>query len=292
MNKENLVYDTLKKFNLEGYNVVRSLPQGMSNYTYLLEKDGKLFVFRIPPENSKKYVNREREQSVINFIQNNDLTSHTVFFDEKTGVKLSAFIEGKVYNYIVKLKTKELKTIFKQLHKMYSLPLPSDVAKINMIDEINRLVKTKKNYDAKLDKYISLAKLLFDKYLQNDEKIIHGDLQLANIVFSKKNTYFLDFEFTGIANYNFDLASLYTDLMPYDYVKLLRTFYHKKPNNEQILSFLSALLCVNLHWYVVACNKHFDHYNNDAKIDFQAVAQDFLTKITSVVAEIAKYDQR
>ena len=92
---------------------------GMSNYTYLVYVNDLPYVIRILGDGGDVLVTPELEKEHLNIVKSLDLTSNVIFFDTKTGVKVSEYVEGNALTG--KLEDTDVDNIafmLKNLHNM------------------------------------------------------------------------------------------------------------------------------------------------------------------------------
>ena len=97
MSNEQIIKEVCKEvFELENGNieVVKRLMGGMSNFTYVISVNSKLYTFRIPGKRASKFVERVVESHHIELIEDLDLNNKTIYLDDYTGYKIAEYIEG------------------------------------------------------------------------------------------------------------------------------------------------------------------------------------------------------
>ncbi|WP_179850665.1 phosphotransferase [Mesomycoplasma ovipneumoniae] len=156
---------------------------GLHNCTFIAFYQGQKVQIRIAKNNFVDWQNEE------NFIQNDP---NFLFYQKGNYIK--KWIEGQILDsenldfYIKKLFTELSK--FHQQHNQ-------KITKFDwQIDEIND------------EKY----KKLVQKYQFDRQVICHNDLQFKNIIVSKTNLYFIDFEWVRYNDPYFDYVSLHLNL--------------------------------------------------------------------------------
>lgn len=73
---------------------IRCLKAGMTNHSWLFSIDGKSYICRIPGEGTDKLINRREEKAVYEAVEPLGITERLVYFDEKTGYKISRYYEN------------------------------------------------------------------------------------------------------------------------------------------------------------------------------------------------------
>lgn len=190
--------DEIKKFNLKNATLIND---GVSNETYLIDNK---YIYRKPSRQSDPFKSRIAEKLVIEGLKNWKNTETVLSFNELTGEKLSAFIEGtyKQGKSINKTDLKKVATLIKEFHAL-------NIKVDNLFYPIKRFDFYRKNSDVRLDialenHILSQIENLYKKY---PLITTHNDLVNNNILFSGDRTYLIDFEFVSKNITIFDLAS-------------------------------------------------------------------------------------
>src|SRR5690606_5747104 len=74
--------------------VVSRFKGGMSNYTFLVKVKGEPYTIRKIGEGGEPLINLQVEKQHLDLVQPLGLSSDVVYFDTKTGIKVSKYIEG------------------------------------------------------------------------------------------------------------------------------------------------------------------------------------------------------
>ena len=72
---------------------IRRLKAGMTNNSLLFTIDDKSYICRIPGEGTDKLINRHNESEVYKAIEQLHIAEHLIYFDDKTGYKISEYYE-------------------------------------------------------------------------------------------------------------------------------------------------------------------------------------------------------
>ncbi|MGP1359455.1 phosphotransferase [Campylobacter sp.] len=202
---------------------------GMTNSNFLITTNKKnketsnQYVLRMPGNNSNSMINRhwEKENQIIT--SNFGLNIPTVYFDENSGIKITKFLKDAETLKPNTIKN-HIENISKELYKLHT----SDVKFKNNFDpfiklkEYLNLIKKENLYifenDLKkaLNIFNELKELLFDinqsKYGKNlFLRPTHGDLVAENILFDNGRIYIIDWEYSGLNDPMWDIASLFLE---------------------------------------------------------------------------------
>ena len=246
---------------------------GMSNYTYVVKSEGKLYTVRILGEHADKFVWRHEEKYHLQFFEKLGITSHTIYFDDQTGVKVSEFIEGQILSHINPLD--HLEEVANLLHTIHDAKLQSNYdyqlfERLDQYEKINHHL-TKEYFDLK-NEMIHLYQSHYSKY---PHVLIHGDAQPSNFIIGKDKNYIVDFEFSGNNDPYYDLAC-FGNIDFSHALALLEVYLKKKPTNEALKRLYYYRIFQCLQWHLVAKFKHEVVMSETLKIPFDKASLKYL----------------
>lgn len=282
------VEDILNKIGINDFSIIKKINGGMSNHTFLIKIKDKKYILRIPAKNSSKYLKRKNEAIILDQIKNSQITGDTIYFDVKSGIKITSYIEGESLNNISNLNINDLKEVLLTIKSLNSIKPAGKVEKENLCKKINKLQKSLSDFPKR---YYDIKKIIFSlykKYLKKEKTyLIHNDLQLSNIVRSSDNKYYLiDFEYALKGAIYYEIASLYNDLnlnnlKDFDIVKL---YFEKDTDNLKYLKTYIAASLEITRWYLVARIKKNDNIN--LGVDFGLIANTFFSYLENLLERI------
>ena len=79
-----------------GAKIVKRLEGGMSNYTYVVECEGKKYTYRVPGKFAEKFVDRVEEWENIQEVNRLGLNNITEYVEIRSGEKLAEYVEGTI----------------------------------------------------------------------------------------------------------------------------------------------------------------------------------------------------
>ena len=255
--------------------IVKRLEGGMSNYTYVVECEGKKYTYRVPGKFAEKFVDRDDEWANIQEVDRLGLNNVTNYVEIRSGEKLAEYVEGTIMSEtdVVSYNAMSVAAL-KKIHG-------SDL-KFKDYDAFGRL-DTYQNYCLEMNyvfpqEYLDLRKKLeaIRASQTNVPKVpCHCDYQPTNLVISGEKLYVLDWEFAGMNDPFYDIAC-YGNAGFDKALALLETYVGRKPNKDELqrLYFHRAFQC--LQWYNVAIFKDRVGLSKDLNMDFNAVALFFL----------------
>ena len=255
--------------------IVMRLEGGMSNYTYVVECQGKKYTYRVPGKFAEYFVDRDEEWANIQEVDRLGLNNVTTYMEILSGEKLAEYVEGTIMSTtdVVSYNAMSVAAL-KKLHN-------SDL-KFKDYDGTGRL-NTFQNYCLETgfvlpQEYLDLRKKLdtIQATQTNVKKVpCHCDYQPTNLVISGDKLYVLDWEFAGMNDPIYDIAC-YGNAGFDKALSLLEAYVGHKPTKEELqrLYFHRAFQC--LQWFNVAIFKDRVGLSQGLNMDFNAVAFMFL----------------
>ncbi len=280
--------------NEEDIIIVERLLGGRSNLMYLfkLASDNTLYTFRIPGKNSEEFVDRNVELSNLNTVKPLSLNSDVLFFDIKTGYKISKFVQGECLTNLD--ITAHLKDVANLLHKLHDAPIKcvNDYAPFGRLAQYENLM-CKLNYKEDRSEYLKIKNdfLKHKDFLEDDTlTVCHGDSQTDNIIISKNNDiYLLDWEFTG-NNYAFYDIACFGDKDFNNALNLLEAYLGRKPQNDELKRLYLWRTFQCLQWHNVALYKHLIGLSEELKVDFKFFSDLYTQKALTYYTEAMKFN--
>jgi len=255
--------------------IVMRLEGGMSNYTYVVECQGKKYTYRVPGKFADRFVDRDEEWANIQEVDRLGLNNVTTYVEIRSGEKLAEYVEGTIMSTtdVVSYNEMSVKAL-KQIH--------NSNLKFKDYNAFGRL-DTYQNYCIEMgfthpQEYLDLRNKLEElrkQYVSVPMVPCHCDYQPTNLVISGDKLYVLDWEFAGMNDPFYDIAC-YGNAGFDKALSLLEAYVGHKPTEEELkrLYFHRAFQC--LQWYNVAIFKDKVGLSKDLNMDFNAVALMFL----------------
>ena len=272
----------------EDVKIVERLMGGMSNYTYIIEINGKLYTFRIPGKKAEKFVDRIVEADHIKLVEQLDLNNNTIYLDTESGYKIAEYIEGTPLHELEPLSF--LNEAAKVLHKIHDSGLKSDYD----YNPIGRLALYEsylfeysyvhsKRYESLKEKFLSYK----DQFMDDSKLVLaHGDSQISNFVVLKDNSMkLMDWEFTGNNDPYYDIACFGNNNFDHA-LALLPIYLGKTPTTEDYNRLYFFRAFQTLQWHNVALYKEFIGLSKDLGVDFMFIANLYLDKAEKFLSHI------
>ncbi len=211
-----LCKDELKICNLNNIKIQRL--GGLTNRNYMVDTEAGLYIVRLPGEGTEELINRKEEHICTDLANQIDIDSQLLYFDDKTGIKISRYIHGaKTMNYSLVRDRQNMKAIAELLNKMHScgesIPVIFDV--FEKIEEYENLIKKQRN-TLLWDDYEETKRKVYELKDEVDQMEVqsvmcHNDPLCENFVKGKNKMYLVDWEYAGMNDPMWDLADVFIE---------------------------------------------------------------------------------
>lgn len=236
---------------------------GLNNSNYLFQINNKKYVLRIPSKDNKN--NFINEGTILDLISPLNISPLIKYHNSK-GVLVSEFIpSSKITLEVYNSKTFINKTVtsLKKLHTnrcdIFFNPFNEIYKNIYYLKDINY------NFHHDLKKILKKIKDIEEIYSNNlDLGLCHNDLNTSNIIYKENNIFFIDFEFSGMGDIFFDLATLSWFLNDKLKIELLNSYfgYFNFSLKEKLDNYIFVVKLWNATWsYIksINSNSHYDY---------------------------------
>jgi thiamine kinase-like enzyme len=271
------------RVNIEDIIIVKRLLGGLSHFTYHIQLFNEDFTFRVVGKGGNLFVDRLLELENLKKIEPLLLNTETVYFDLETGEKASRFVDGIDLTEInANLYLEEIAKVLKTLHE-------SEIEPANDYGHIDRLSLYESYTNIRSDEYIKLKTYWVDRYqkkhAQQKKVFCHNDAQRANMVLSGKKLYLLDWEYAGLNEFYYDIAS-YGNIEFSDALKLLDVYLGRKATQKEQNRVKFYRMYQALQWHQVALYKESIGLSLDLGVHFGKLAQKYLLLANQLYEEI------
>jgi len=186
---------------------------GMTNKNYKLQIDDKLYVLRVPGNGTEEMISRQEEIKNAVYANKIGVDAELIYFNEKTGVKISKFIENAetlTPEAAKKQSSMEMVVdIFRKLHTT-KLQMNNSFDIYNKIEKYEQLL-IKVNGNNYEDYYEVKEEVKYLKTITDELDIkltpCHNDTVAENFIKSgDEKMYLIDWEYGGMNDPMWDLA--------------------------------------------------------------------------------------
>lgn len=233
---------------------------GLNNLNYLISYDDKNYFLKY---NLKKR-NYFNEYNLIDTLNTYNICPKVIYKDPSSYTILSDYLPNSNIDETTCQDLNFLYKLAKKLKEMHSL---SHIYFYNPFDEIRKnisLLEEKtfqfpKNFSLLLKK---LKVLEADLITDIDIGLCHNDLNPSNILYYKDNVYFIDFEYSGMCDIFFDLAT-FCWLLNFNCRKRFLEFYFgqcTKKHLNKLENYIFVVKFWNATWsYVQSFNSNIEY---------------------------------
>jgi thiamine kinase-like enzyme len=246
---------------------------GLTNYNYIIEINGTEYVIRQPGGMTNEMIDRRIEKVNNAIACELGLNSQCIYFDENSGMKISAYIKNsRNIAQADPCDPESIKAVSGLMKKIHF----SSRAFSNLFDWRTELEKYEQivkelNGDFFFD-YKALKNQLSDFFDKNiRSKVLlpcHNDTVPENfVVDGKGNAFLIDWEYSGMNDPSWDVAAyiLESRLTEPAAEALLLEYYGRMPDAEEELKIKFFMVAQDLLWTVWALIRH---YNGEDFLDY------------------------
>lgn len=218
--------------------------QGVCNIIYKIKTKDKSYLLRVFKNKHKNLSERKIEFKIQNLANNYQLSSKAHILDLENGFMLCDFIDGfhkeKLTNSDLNLLVKKLKNLHKIKFNQKSYKLKKDFHNYkNFLKDEN----SKKIINQSLKELKKVEKHSFLKVL------CHHDINYKNILFTKNDLKFIDWEFACVNDLFFDLANICIEFkLSKNQEKFLLKRYFLKLNKSDLQKLKSYKIIYTNLW--------------------------------------------
>jgi len=246
---------------------------GLTNYNYIMNIKGTEYIIRQPGGMTNQMIDRMNEKVNNQIASELGLNSECIYFDEISGIKISAFIKNSKNIAVADpCSPDSLRAVSSLLKKTHSSTkcFPNSFDWEHELAKYEEIVK-ELNGDFFYD-YEDLKKNLldfFDKSIeQNSTHPCHNDTVPENFVVNDKGeAYLIDWEYSGMNDPAWDIAAyiLESKLTEEPIRDFLLDYYGQWPSAAEELKIKAFMLAQDLLWTVWALVRH---YHGDDFLDY------------------------
>lgn len=218
-------------------------------------------IFKLPKNiNYEFIINEYLKNNIIEQIIKKNITTKLLYLEKKTGLVIYEYFE-------MESSTKELINIpnlGKQLRKLHQIKNNGKTKTFE--DQVNLYFSTT-NKESNSKFYRQSLALLNELKIDKDENVVsHNDLNLFNIMFNRRDIFFIDFEYLSINSRYCDLSKLISSLqMNETEINIFLNSYGIKNLNNNIYTKLKKWTLMNIYteflWANFMNRKRNNHFN-------------------------------
>ena len=232
----------LKQYNIFENEKLLSLDllknQGFCNINYLLKTSEKDYLIRQFKSDATVNISRTYEYAIQAKAHKKNIAAQPLLLDEKKQFMICDFLKGKHKKTINKKEIQLLAKNIRKMHKIKTYEKEYDLKK-----DLKLYKKNLKDEQAK--KSINICKKELKRLKKHKKELVttHHDLNPKNILFHKNTIKFIDWEYVGVNDKFFDLATICFEFgLKTKEEKFLLKSYQKKINKKDMEKLHSYIL--------------------------------------------------
>lgn len=248
---------------------ISDMHAGMTNESYSFEYMNKKYIYRIPGKGANELIDRQQEADAYKAIRWLNISDKVIYYDKKTGVKISEFIEHARVADGMNIQ-ESIRCLLFAKHNLHDAnkSVSSKIDIIGMINKYEKLMGKSKyqNYD-EVKQHI-VVQLRYYKKQPHKYCLCHFDLNPDNFLISKNgNIRLLDWEYAGMNDPLFDLAGwiVYKQYTDEQINKLIEGYLEHSPSENELKKIYTYIAAMGLLWsnwceYKRLCGEEFGDY--------------------------------
>lgn len=240
---------------------------GFTNFNYIMDINNKKYVIREPGEMTGEIVDRNTEKENQEIVFDLGLNCEVVYFDELTGIKISAYVENsknlRQCDPSSPVNLKSVSTLLKKLHTSGKVFTNT----FDFKDELKKYEDIVKDFKGDfVENYAILKKKVLDILEGNMKNPIslpcHNDPVPENFIVDGNSgrAYLIDWEYSGMNDPSWDIAGyiLESKLSEKSIDYFISDYYSRPATDEEILKIKCSILKQDFLWTLWALIKYYN----------------------------------
>lgn len=183
------------------------LTDGFSNENYLIN-DAYVIRFILPHGDTT--ISRSNEKKVYETIAPLNISEKLTYFDSKTGLKITKYVHNPT-KYKTTPTNNEILLVAKSLKKLHrsKLRVPFDYNATKKLKTYKKIISPELYINQEYEKHV--IDEYKKHYLLEDVVLAHNDLVQGNLLFKFNGLTIIDWEYSAMNSFYFDLASFVSE---------------------------------------------------------------------------------
>lgn len=238
---------------------------GMTNKNYLVSYLDTEYVLRLPGSSTQVLINRENESNNSILTAGIGINIDTLYINPNTGIKVTKYIPSA---QCFSTNSTNITKFAQRLKKLHQSDIKFD-NNFNVFTEFDKYVDIARTNDSDknlLDEELLGLFNLCRTYFGNIERSVvpcHNDLVPENILLCEDKLYIIDWEYSGMNDPIFDIASFFIETnLTEEYQELFLQEYFQGEKCDILVIKDEIVLyqfCQDILWYVWAVIKKEDY---------------------------------
>lgn len=249
---QNLVNDI---FNASSISHISRM-NGLTNRIYRVDIENGSFVFRLPGVGTETIINRKNEYVSTRLACELKIDAELIYFDVKSGIKISTFIPEAVTMSPILMKEKSniilAANILKKLHDSNrNTGIGFDLLEQIQIYEED-IMRNKIGFYSTYREYKEKILMIFEKIKSKNLLVVpsHNDTLCENWIRSADKMYLVDWEYAGMNYFIWDLAnlSIEANFEKSEEKLLLQNYLNRKVNKDDWCILYDFKVIIDFLW--------------------------------------------
>lgn len=236
----------------------KAIKEGLTNTSFVFEMAGKKYVYRHPGEGTEAIISRAHEKKALELAKSIGVDPTFIFMDEKSGWKLSSFVEGiRVPSYDSFEDSKRVLGVLRQLHEK-KLQVDWSFLPWEEASKIEVMLRSSKDgiADTEFNKLKERVEKCYKKCRDDGVEMCfcHCDTYAPNWMLTDNDTILIDWEYAGNADPGCDIGTYIMDSMweVEDAEKFIAEYCGEGMTDAQMFHYLAYTAILSYYWYVWA----------------------------------------
>lgn len=221
--------------------------KGLTNHNYYAATQDEAYIVRIPREDNEQVVSRTHETAALTAIKQLEFDVPIVYYDEKSGIKITKFIpDCHEYNEcLLEDKIEQVGYLLRSFHQ-------ADLNTPYCFDPYERYLQYRSHVSDPIYDLSNFEHVMKDIANRNTHHVLcHNDLVSGNLLFSKEKLYLIDYEYAAMNDPLFDVISFLSENQIFD-KDLRKRFYHayfgKQPDDALMKQLVEWEIFEDVLW--------------------------------------------
>lgn len=236
----------------------KAIKEGLTNTSFVLEVNGKKYVYRHPGEGTEAIISRVHEKKALELAKSIDVDTTYIYMDAEEGWKLSYYIdEIRKPQYDSFEDSKRVLKVLRRLHKK-KLSVDWSFRPWDEACKIENILRYEKNgiADTEFDKLKAEVEKCYKRTIGDgvEECFCHCDTYAPNWMLTEKDTILIDWEYAGNADPGCDIGTYIMDSMweIEEAERFIKEYCEERYTENLGFHYLAYTAVQSYYWYVWA----------------------------------------
>lgn len=221
--------------------------KGLTNHNYYASIKDVAYIVRIPREDNEQVVSRTHETAALSAIKHLDFDVPIIYYDEKSGIKITRFIPD-CHEYDECLLEDKIEAVGYLLKSFHQADLKSPYC----FDPYERYLQYRTHVSDPIYDLSIYELVMKDIANRNTHHVLcHNDLVSGNLLFSKERLYLIDYEYAAMNDPLFDVISFLSENQIFDKdlrKRFYQAYFGKQPDEALMKQLVEWEIFEDVLW--------------------------------------------